>query len=551
MRVPRWVADIVADMVRSDAVEIVAVVVNDLAPAQRGDLLQRSVVDRVRSAWRHRNNVILNWYLRADEARYPAVGADPFERVDIENVLHGVRRLPVTPRQTARSDYFEEESLRELAAIAPDVGVRFGFRILRGAILELPRYGVWSFHHGDNAENRGGPAGLWEVLLGWRATGAILQRLSEQLDGGLVLARTRCVTNPVSVTQNRISIFRAAAPLLMRKLHDVHRRGEAAMVACAGEPSILPFSSRLYFEPTMSELIGGLRRIFVHVVRSKFRDVRTRDQWRIEYAFGAQSPPAGSVVPQLTMYRMKPLVPPPDRLWADPFPVEANGVHYVFFEELVFGHGRARIAVAEVSETSKALRSRPVLSPSYHLSYPFVFTHDGQWYMMPEMAAHGVQEIFRARAFPDEWEFDRVVDLGQPVVDATLLHHDGQWWLFAGTSPGPGCLYNELSIYFGDSPLGPWHPHVANPVISDARSARPAGRFFVVDGQLIRPGQDCTPEYGTAIALRRVTRLDREAYEEEPIGTIVPDWRPEILGTHTLNAAGALTVVDTRALTAR
>jgi len=79
-----------------------------------------------------------------------------------------------------------------------DVLVRLGFRILRGGILQAARYGVWSYHHGDNKVNRGGPPGFWEVLEGHAVTGSILQRLNDELDNGTVLCRSFSATDPLS-----------------------------------------------------------------------------------------------------------------------------------------------------------------------------------------------------------------------------------------------------------------------------------------------------------------------------------------------------------------
>ena len=47
--------------------------------------------------------------------------------------------------------------------------------------------GIISFHHGDNNINRGGPAGFWEVFNEEPSTGFIIQRLTEELDGGDVI----------------------------------------------------------------------------------------------------------------------------------------------------------------------------------------------------------------------------------------------------------------------------------------------------------------------------------------------------------------------------
>ena len=69
-----------------------------------------------------------------------------------------------------------------------DVAIRFGFGILKGDVLDAPTHGVLSFHHGDLREYRGMPSGFWEYLDGEDAAGVTLQRLSETLDGGEIVA---------------------------------------------------------------------------------------------------------------------------------------------------------------------------------------------------------------------------------------------------------------------------------------------------------------------------------------------------------------------------
>ena len=61
--------------------------------------------------------------------------------------------------------------------------------ILKGEILKLTKFGVISFHHGDNRFYRGGPSGFWEVFNNELSSGFIIQRLNDELDGGMVLFR--------------------------------------------------------------------------------------------------------------------------------------------------------------------------------------------------------------------------------------------------------------------------------------------------------------------------------------------------------------------------
>jgi hypothetical protein len=138
------------------------------------------------------------------------------------------------------------------------------------------------------------------------------------------------------------------------------------------------------------------------------------------------------------------------------------------------------------------------------------------------------------------------------AVDSTLVQYSGKWWLFAAgivediTSPNDG-----LYLYFADSPLGPWTAHPKNPIVSDARRARPAGRLYFENGVLIRPGQDCANGYGYAIQLNQVDVLSETDYRETPLSRITPNWIPGCLGTHTINQTEKLRVMDARFLIPR
>lgn len=97
-----------------------------------------------------------------------------------------VRRTTVVPS----GEYGYEFPAADVAAIADaaDVAVHFGVGILRGEILDAPTHGVVGFHHGDIREYRGGPPGFWEFLHGRSTAGVTVQRFTETLDGGSILA---------------------------------------------------------------------------------------------------------------------------------------------------------------------------------------------------------------------------------------------------------------------------------------------------------------------------------------------------------------------------
>jgi hypothetical protein len=117
--------------------------------------------------------------------------------------------------------------------------------------------------------------------------------------------------------------------------------------------------------------------------------------------------------------------------------------------------------------------------------------------------------------------------------------------MFANAAPGQSRVFeDELHLYHAERIFGEWQPHRRNPVKSDARCARPAGQLYLRDGKLLRPSQVCVPRYGAGLSINHVERLTPDEYVERQVQRILPAEQQGILGLHTVNRAGALTVVD-------
>jgi len=131
------------------------------------------------------------------------------------------------------------------------------------------------------------------------------------------------------------------------------------------------------------------------------------------------------------------------------------------------------------------------------------------------------------------------------AVDTTLFEHLGLWWMFVNMVGEGGSTWDELHLFYADDPLSEhWTPHPLNPVVSDVRSARPAGRLFRRDGLLLRPSQDSSSRYGYALNLNRITKLTKYEYEEELLERLEPPRGGPILAVHTFNSLNDLSVVD-------
>jgi hypothetical protein len=234
-------------------------------------------------------------------------------------------------------------------------------------------------------------------------------------------------------------------------------------------------------------------------------------------------------------------------VYADPFLFEHDGRHHLFCEEVPAGAARGVISHTELrADDRPAAAPVPVLEAPHHLSYPFVFRHDGGVWMLPETSAARRVELYRATAFPHAWERAAVLLDDVDATDPTLLEHDGRLWLFAGVAqPGASSL-DELHLWWAERLEGPWHPHPRNPVVSDVRCARPAGPVQRWDGRLVRPGQDGSRRYGGAISFRAIETLTPGDYAERDLGRLDPAGLRDARATHHYSADSRFEAVDLR-----
>lgn len=534
MNVPAWAFRMIERIVASEYASVELVVLDgskSVPPLKRVRRRWRTIPGRVAHCLLERSYAYL---VRKQVAR-----PDAMAPCDATPLLEGVPVMRVRPIRKRFSDFFEDSDVDAIEECEIDVFVRLGFRILRGRILSSARHGVWSYYHGDNRVNRGGPAGFWEVAEDWPTTGSILQVLNEDLNGGLVLQRSWSCTSNYSVECNRNNLYWKMLSFVPRKLEELHRLGPEAFFEKARRQNAHPdiYDRRLYTQPTNAQLFGFICRIVCAKVANLRRHFMI-EQWALRFHFGNGL--------STSFRRFKRIDPPLDRFWADPFVLYRDGKYYVYFEELIYTEDRGRIMLLVLDEEGDYSPPVPVLERPYHLSYPFLLEHGGELYMIPETAQNRTIETYRCTRFPDVWEPHATLMDDVCAVDATLFEHVGRWWLFANIVENEGASsWDELFLFHAESPLSTeWTPHPCNPIVSDVSSARPAGELFRRNGRIYRPSQDSSRRYGYGMKLHEITDLSPERYAETCVEQIEPKWGKELLGTHTLNHRGRLTVID-------
>jgi hypothetical protein len=540
---PRHFAAVLEDISACNFADLALLVLNLEGRPGRG----QPRISRPRALWRRltdgglRSRLAYDLYQRLDARRQPE--DDPEKPVDCSLLLAGIERLEVQPIRKGFVHRFPEEALERIRSANLDVLLRFGFNIVRGGILEAARYGVWSYHHGDNDRFRGGPPGFWEVVEHVETSGVVLQKLSDELDGGFVLCKSTFSTSKsLRVSANREHPYWGGVHFVLRKLRELHAEGWATVRARAVPPEPYLGKRKIYRRPTNAEMFGWLApRAALKVARRPFRKPRLV-HWRIALRTGAPSTldrPEGP--PAMDGFRL--IEPPPGHFWADPALVEQAGKTWLFFEDWIYAQDRGVIGVAEVMEDRTLGPPQICLDTGRHLSYPHVFRHAGELFMLPESGADHEVVLYRATEFPRRWKREHVLQRGLFAVDTTALEHEGRWWFFATVGERPGGEV-ELLLFSAESLTGEWTLHPGSPICSDVLRSRGAGAILTDGGRLVRPSQSCAPVYGHSLLFNEITTLNPRDYDERTYRTIRPNWARGLIGTHTYNRVGRHEAVD-------
>jgi hypothetical protein len=425
--------------------------------------------------------------------------------------------------RTAATELVSVEDLFSEAAVIEDVSkvadfdldllINFAATEWNKKVTNSAKNGVWFYGFGD-------APGFDEVMNQIPITHSSLRSLQGETEQSIYHSVSPTLSR-FSVGLNNNTCYWKSAAFIARALRDLR---ESEVVSLDHQT----VTSRMPSNADMSRMFLKLSGRAAARAVEKFTSF---NQWILAYRFNRDE--------------FKYLIPQVDHFWADPFQIKVDGKYYIFFEDYVNDTGRAHISVVEVDRNGIVSGPTEVLKLDCHLSYPFVFEWQGDYYMIPEMGERNVVELYRAHSFPFEWKPEKVLLEARSPLDATLIEAEGMWWMFVNIQEeGVAVNWDELHLYYAESPLGPWKPHPRNPVVSNVLSARPAGRLFWSNDVLYRPGQNSSQRYGYATTISKVVNLSTATYTETEVLKILPEWDTDIIGIHTLNLTDEMTVID-------
>ena len=433
-----------------------------------------------------------------------------------------------------------------IADLNPDVIILFGSHIIEDTILDIPKYGVWTFSI-DDSKIHGMPAhGFWEVIKHQPLTDMWLEILTADRSPNDVVYFSRESTYHYSVTENRNKVFWRATVVLPRLIEGIFRHGEAYLNQIKERHrAFIPDIGRSSYSDSFLSVLRDLVAHIGYVLRLGIYKACHTDafSWQLRI-----NNIRDSNYCQDDFSIFKAINPPRRLFWADPFIIADENNYYVFVEEFIYKTNKAHLSVLQLNCDGHLIKSEKILERPYHLSYPFVFKIDGTYYMIPETNQNKTIELYKCCDFPYIWKFEKYIMENISGTDTTLFHYENKWWLFTtiDQTGGVSSCSTELFLFYSDDPImGKWVSHPLNPVVSDESRARCAGKIFIDDGKIYRPSQDCSIRYGRGLNINHITKLNEQEYNEVLLKEIKPDWDPKLKGVHTINSDKDMIIIDT------
>jgi hypothetical protein len=204
---------------------------------------------------------------------------------------------------------------------------------------------------------------------------------------------------------------------------------------------------------------------------------------------------------------------------ADPFPLQQDGRSWLLAEQYRYGDNRGRLVITELDAGLKPGAWQVLATGEEHASFPYIFRHQGQLYLLPETCHRRSLDLYALDLPGARLRPLRRLLYGLDVADSVLFQQDGRFWVITSQrGAGPG---RSLALFhFDDLERGTLVPHPINAQHLYGEHphswGRCAGNPWWQDGHWLRPIHASRRLYGESIAWMRILELTPESFREEP-----------------------------------
>lgn len=227
-----------------------------------------------------------------------------------------------------------------------------------------------------------------------------------------------------------------------------------------------------------------------------------------------------------------------NRWFADPFILSFDENEIVLLVEDYWDTDRlGRISKLVVDRHKYEIKDvEVILQLETHLSFPAIIREGDKVFIYPENSRSGGLWLYEYNPQTDECKKNQELS-DQPLTDAIITNLFGKKQIISTKEPNPN--KNVLDVYDWDDEKESFEH--SESITFEENIARNAGDFFVYDGTIYRPAQECNQMYGHAVSLQKVEKTEN-GYSFTEVRRIMPP--KGAFGIHTFNTYNGLTVID-------
>lgn len=238
--------------------------------------------------------------------------------------------------------------------------------------------------------------------------------------------------------------------------------------------------------------------------------------------------------------------------FADPLLFSDGGKTWLFVEAFNNKAHKGEIGVFDIVD-GKAKNFQILIQTSTHMSYPFVFKHQNDYYMIPETGAAGHIALYKAKNFPYDWAVDTILLEGSVYRDTTVIQNEnGPLTLLSYKQEGTNRFNQKNTFTVFSLDMETKKLVKISEFVDKKKANRPAGPCFNVNGKSYRVSQKCNRAYGEAMYVYQINS-DGVFENDTKVNlfdgsNILLSTGGKVVLTHTYSQAGGYEVVDYRCI---
>ena len=270
---------------------------------------------------------LFDLYERWDYKRNKS-SCDALASVDVSSLLSGIPSISIEPTREGFAGTISENQLKEIGSHDLDVIFRLGLSPIPTNLLGAARYGIWSFQHGVQYQDRSAAPLFRELAEGTPVSESSLLIFTESAADGRVAYQSYASTAPISLYAGRNPVYWKTAEFALRGLRDLSEGGIDYIQSLPTYVESERGVGGRDWTPTNLRMLSFVRRYLSRWLQARKTPPPLESGALTKWYVAIRRRSAAYPFDDSSNYLLMPC--PNDRFYADPFLFEKDGRTYLF-----------------------------------------------------------------------------------------------------------------------------------------------------------------------------------------------------------------------------